>query len=137
MTQQPSPTLFFRTINAYQQTQALKAAIELSVFTAIAKGVRTADKIAACAETSPRGMRILCDYLVCIGFLTKERGEYGLTLDSATSSTRLHPPTSEARSSSSRRRTSRTPSTTLRRSCDEGERRSTVAVPSLQRIPSG
>jgi len=84
MTQQPSPTLFFRTINAYQQTQALKAAIELSVFTAIAKGVRTADKIAACAETSPRGMRILCDYLVCIGFLTKERGEYGLTLDSAT-----------------------------------------------------
>jgi ubiquinone/menaquinone biosynthesis C-methylase UbiE len=91
MTQQPSPTLFFRTINAYQQTQALKAAIELNVFTAIGKGIRAADKIAAWGKTSPRGTRILCDYLVCIGFLTKERGEYGLTLDSATFLDRASP----------------------------------------------
>jgi ubiquinone/menaquinone biosynthesis C-methylase UbiE len=84
MMQQPSPTLFFRTINAYQQTQALKAAIELDVFTAIGKGFRKAEEIASWAKTSARGMRILCDYLVCIGFLTKKSGEYGLTLDSAT-----------------------------------------------------
>ena len=34
---QPSPVLFFETINAYQRTQALKAAIELDLFTAIEK----------------------------------------------------------------------------------------------------
>jgi hypothetical protein len=35
--QQPSPALFFETMNAYQRTEALKAAIELGVFTAIGK----------------------------------------------------------------------------------------------------
>ena len=30
--QQPSPQLFFQTINAHQRTEALKAAIELEVF---------------------------------------------------------------------------------------------------------
>ena len=33
--QQPSPQLFFQTINAYQRSEALKAAIELEVFTAV------------------------------------------------------------------------------------------------------
>ncbi len=84
MTQQPSPTLFFRTINAYQQTQALRAAIELEVFTAVGEGACTAAEIAARAKASPRGTRILCDFLVCIGFLTKQGTDYGLTLDSAT-----------------------------------------------------
>src|SRR5437868_7078619 len=36
--QQPTPALFFETMNAYQRTEALKAAIELGVFTAIGKG---------------------------------------------------------------------------------------------------
>ena len=36
--QQPSPQLFFQTINAHQRTEALKAAIELEVFTAIGEG---------------------------------------------------------------------------------------------------
>ncbi len=31
----PTPTLFFETVNAYQRTASLKAAIELDVFTAI------------------------------------------------------------------------------------------------------
>ena len=39
--QQPSPQLFFETINAYQRTEALKAAIELEVFTAVAEGNTT------------------------------------------------------------------------------------------------
>jgi hypothetical protein len=34
-TQQPTPQLFFQTINSYQRTETLKAAIELEVFTAI------------------------------------------------------------------------------------------------------
>jgi hypothetical protein len=39
--QQPTPQRFFDTINAYQQTEAIKAAIELEVFTAIAEGDTT------------------------------------------------------------------------------------------------
>lgn len=80
---QPSPELFFQTVNAYQQTAALKAAIELDLFTAIADGAQTAPEIAARAGASERGTRTLCDYLVIIGFLTKEGGRYQLTEDSA------------------------------------------------------
>jgi hypothetical protein len=82
-TQQPSPQLFFQTINAYQRTEALKAAIELEAFTAIGEGNSTAREIAKRCETSERGMRILCDFLVIMGFLNKEGDRYGLTQDSA------------------------------------------------------
>lgn len=81
---QPSPELLFQTINAYQRTAVIKAALELDVFTAIGEGKQTAQELAARCETSERGMRILCDYLVIIGFLTKEGGRYSLTQDSAT-----------------------------------------------------
>src|SRR4051812_33357306 len=82
--QQPSPQLFFQTINAHQRTEALKAAIELEVFTAIGEGNTTASAIANRCQTAERGMRILCDYLTIMGMLTKENNEYALTLDSAT-----------------------------------------------------
>ncbi len=78
---QPSPQLFFQTINAYQQTEGLKAAIELGVFTAIGEGCSTAKEIADRCKTSERGMRILCDFLCIMGFLTKEDNRYNLTLD--------------------------------------------------------
>ena len=81
--QQPSPVLFFQTINAYQRTEALKAAIELEVFTAIGEGNVTADKIAERCKASERGTRILCDFLTVMGFLTKQDNRYGLTQDSA------------------------------------------------------
>jgi len=81
--QQPSPQLFFQTVNSYQRTEALKAAIELDVFTAIAEGARTASEISARCKTSERGMRILCDFLCIMGFLTKDGQTYALTPDSA------------------------------------------------------
>ena len=81
--QQPSPQLFFQTINAYQQTEALKAAIELEVFTAIGEGNATAAEIAKRCSASERGMRILCDFLCIMGFLTKDENRYSLTPDSA------------------------------------------------------
>ena len=80
---QPSPELFFETLNAYQRTESLKAAIAFDLFTAIGGGARTPEALAKKCETSERGMRILCDYLVVIGFLTKEGNRYGLTPDSA------------------------------------------------------
>lgn len=79
----PSPVLFFETMNAYQRTAALKGAIQLDVFTAIGEGNNTAPAIAARCRTSERGMRILCDYLVIMGFLGKDGHNYRLTPDSA------------------------------------------------------
>ena len=81
--QQPSPQIFFQTINAHQRTEALKAAIELEVFTAIAEGNATAAEIAKRCQTSEKGMRVLCDYLTIMEMLTKQDGRYSLTLDSS------------------------------------------------------
>src|ERR1700759_370146 len=81
--QLPSPTLFFETVNSYQRTEALKVALELDVFTALADGVNSAEGLARHCQTSERGMRVLCDYLVLIGFLTKRENRYSLTNDSA------------------------------------------------------
>lgn len=81
--QQPSPTLFFQTINAHQRTEALKAAIELEVFTAIGEGNTTAEEIAKRCQTSEKGMRVLCDFLTTIEMLTKQGDHYALTLDSS------------------------------------------------------
>ena len=81
--QQPSPQLFFQTINAYQRTEGLKAAIELETFTAIGEGNTTAPEIAKRCGTSERGMRILCDFLTVMGFLNKQGSRYSLTPDSA------------------------------------------------------
>jgi Dimerisation domain len=60
---QPSPQAFFETVNAYQRPSALKTAIELNLFTAIAEGKNTADALALRCQASPRGVRILADYL--------------------------------------------------------------------------
>jgi len=81
--QQPSPQVFFQTINAHQRTEALKAAIELEVFTAIGEGNATAAEIARRCQTSEKGMRVLCDFLTTMEMLTKQADRYALTLDSS------------------------------------------------------
>ena len=79
--QQPSPELFFETVNAYQRTAALKAAVELDVFTVIDQGAGAVREVALRCGASERGIRILCDYLTILGFLSKVDGTYDLTLD--------------------------------------------------------
>src|SRR5271169_6887962 len=79
----PNPGRLFQTFNAYQQTAAMKAAIELEVFTAIGDRKTTAAEIAQNAGASERGIRILCDFLTVMGFLTKHEFHYGLTPDAA------------------------------------------------------
>jgi 2-polyprenyl-3-methyl-5-hydroxy-6-metoxy-1,4-benzoquinol methylase len=79
----PSPQLFFDTINAYQRTAALKSAIDLDFFSAIARGHNTAAALASACKIAERGARILADYLAIIGFLTKAGEKYNLTADSA------------------------------------------------------
>src|SRR5262245_52631897 len=77
----PSPALFFDTINGYQRTEALRAAIELDLFTRIAAGHRTAAELASACSANPRGVRILADYLTILGFLRKHADRYELAPD--------------------------------------------------------
>jgi predicted O-methyltransferase YrrM len=79
----PSPQLFFETVNAFQKTAAIKAAIDLNFFSAMAEGSATAAELARHCQAAERGVRILADYLTILGFLTKEEGRYALTQDSA------------------------------------------------------
>lgn len=81
--QAPSPGIVFDTLQAYQRSVALRAGIDLDLFTAIAEGNHSLSAIAARIQASEKGTRVLCDSLTMIGFLTKERGEYSLTTDSA------------------------------------------------------
>ncbi|HKV24639.1 MAG TPA: class I SAM-dependent methyltransferase [Candidatus Acidoferrum sp.] len=79
----PTPERIFMTLNAFQQTEALKTGVELDVFTAIGGGASTAAQLSAKTGAAERGVRILCDYLTILGFLRKENGHYGLTEESA------------------------------------------------------
>src|SRR5580704_5451421 len=79
----PNPLLIFDALNAYQKTAALKAGVELDIFTHIAEGAGTAAEIARKSNASERGVRILCDFLTIQGLLTKADFRYGLTQDSA------------------------------------------------------
>src|SRR5262245_8522424 len=87
----PSPEHFFQTINAFHQTGAIKAAIELDLFTAIGDGAATAAEIAKNVGASERGIRILCDFLTVIGFLAKSGNSYALTPESGTFLTKRSP----------------------------------------------
>jgi ubiquinone/menaquinone biosynthesis C-methylase UbiE len=73
----------FETLRAYQQTAALRAAIELDIFTAIGEGATTAADIAVQCRASERGVRILCDTIVTDGLLTKSDGHYHCAPDAA------------------------------------------------------
>jgi ubiquinone/menaquinone biosynthesis C-methylase UbiE len=79
----PNPSRIFQLINAFMQSAALKAAIELEIFTGIGEGLTTSDELAMRAGAAERGVRILCDYLTVQGLLTKRAGQYGLAPDAA------------------------------------------------------
>jgi ubiquinone/menaquinone biosynthesis C-methylase UbiE len=82
-TGKPSPERIFATLTAFQQTEALKAAIQLDIFTKIGEGATDAPAVAKAVGASERGTRILCDYMTIQGFLAKEGTHYKLTPDSA------------------------------------------------------
>jgi ubiquinone/menaquinone biosynthesis C-methylase UbiE len=80
-TEGPSPALFFQTVNGHMRTAALKSAIELEVFSAIAEGHKTSRALAQRCKSSERGLRMLGDYLTVAGFLIKQGDGYQLTSD--------------------------------------------------------
>ena len=79
----PTPEAIFDMLFAFQRTAALKAAIDVEIFTAIDEGAATAGEIAARCAASERGTRILCDYLTISGLLSKTGQRYALTPVSA------------------------------------------------------
>ncbi len=80
---EPSPALVWNTFTAYQRTAALKAGIELDVFTQIAAGATTVDALAARCGAAARGLRALVNHLVMDGFLTRDGEQYGLSATAA------------------------------------------------------
>ena len=78
----PSPLLFLETAFAIQRTCSIRAAVDLEVFTAIKEGHNTTSALADRCKASERGLRMLIDYLVMLGFLTKSDDTYALTRDS-------------------------------------------------------
>lgn len=77
----PSPVPIFDALNAYQRTEALKAALELDLFTAIAQSDGSVGAIAQRCAAAERGVRILCDLLVIGGLLAKNGTRYACTAD--------------------------------------------------------
>jgi SAM-dependent methyltransferase len=80
---QPSPDQFLDALLGYQKTAALKAALALDLFTAVAAEGGAVARIAACTGAAERGVRILCDYLTVQGFLAKVDGRYRVTESTA------------------------------------------------------
>src|SRR5258708_20975210 len=91
-TSRPTPEHIFNTLNAFQQSAALKAGIDLDVFTAIAEGANTTILLAAKTGAAERGVRILCDYLTTPRFLTKDADRYAPPQHSPVFIIRLSPP---------------------------------------------
>lgn len=79
----PTPERFFNAMNAYQLSEAIKSAIDLELFTAIAEGNTTAPDLATRCHAAERGIRILCDFLTIHAFLTKQGTHYSLAPDTA------------------------------------------------------
>jgi SAM-dependent methyltransferase len=74
----PSLPLVWEALTGYQRSAALKAAVELDVFTQIAAGAATIDALAA-RVAAPGVLRALLNHLVVDGFLTRDGERYGLT----------------------------------------------------------
>jgi len=78
----PFPDRIFTMLSSFHLAAALRTAIEIELFTAIAEGHTTADALAVRCKVNARGIRILADYLVINGFLTKRQNTYDLTAES-------------------------------------------------------
>ena len=78
-----TPAVIFEMLQAHQRTSALKAAIDLDIFRAVGEGPGDVASIARHCKASERGIRILCDFLVVCGVLSKENGHYRHTPTSA------------------------------------------------------
>ncbi len=78
-----NPGRVHQALTSYQLAQSVKGAIELELFTHIAAGATTPEKIAPLCGGTEKGVRVLCDYLTVHGFLTKSGPDYAVAADVA------------------------------------------------------
>jgi len=74
-----TPAIIFDMMQAHHRTAALKAAVDLDIFRAIGDGPGDVATIARSCKASERGTRILCDFLVINGVLSKADGHTPLS----------------------------------------------------------
>jgi ubiquinone/menaquinone biosynthesis C-methylase UbiE len=74
-----SPGLIMSGVWAYQTTAALKAAVDLDLFTSIGEGSHDTAALAQRTGAAERGIRILADFLTIRGILEKHGNTYQLT----------------------------------------------------------
>ncbi|GIW42362.1 MAG: O-methyltransferase [Candidatus Binatia bacterium] len=73
-----APEALVDTLFSFLRTGVVKAAVELDLFTHVARGASTLGEIARAAGAPERGVRILLDVLASQGFVTKEGDRYSL-----------------------------------------------------------
>ena len=78
-----SPEPLLDAVLGHLRTSAIKAAVELDLFTAIAEGATGSAALAKRTGAAERGVEILADYLTVMGFLEKSDGQYGLAASTA------------------------------------------------------
>jgi SAM-dependent methyltransferase len=67
---------------AFERSLALRAAMELDLFTRIGAGTGRIPVLASDSRVSQHGISVLCDYLTAQGHLIKQKGRYSLTPNS-------------------------------------------------------
>lgn len=70
-------------INGIQKAAVARAAVELDVFTLLARGHNTVESLAIATGCAPKGIRVLMDALTVLEMVDKQNGAYRLTPDSA------------------------------------------------------
>ncbi len=78
-----NPAPIFDCFFAYQKTAAMQASVDIGLFTSIGKESLSANAIAAKCHVPEKSARVLCDYWVVQGLLTKKGDTYALTPESA------------------------------------------------------
>jgi SAM-dependent methyltransferase len=80
---EPRIGVVFDSFTGYQRTAAIKAAVELDLFTAVGEGVRTTAALARRCGAAERGIRALCGRLMVDGLLARDGDGWSLTATAA------------------------------------------------------
>ncbi len=81
MNQQLTPDKIFETMIAFGPAKALMNAVELGMFTELAKGPLDLQTLTERFKLNPRGAQDYCDFLVSLHFLDRQNGKYSNTPD--------------------------------------------------------
>src|SRR5579862_3308227 len=75
----PTPEHILQTGTGFWASKALLSAVEMEVFTELAKGPETLESLTGRLGLHPRSSRDFFDALVALGFLERENGHYSNT----------------------------------------------------------